>query len=259
MTVRALELGKGKYQISSAAALIILFLWIAIVFYTSQNPRLTVLETEANFGIFGILNSLLDTMARVMIGAGSAIFVGAGLAIILGALIKQKIILCIPAAFAFAVTPSPIWLSISVMIFGLSEWGTFFIVFVSSTFFVFAITAANIAFMQSRIFFLGQMFDHSWSQRIKWLLWPELRGSFVTTVRIAFLVGWTSIILAESSGSRTGLGAMLLFGRQLFDWQVVCTAWASTLVGALTTDWLLSNLGSIRKHQNLQTRAIGHG
>lgn len=128
------------------------------------------------------------------------------------------------------------------MVVGLSEQLTVFVVFTSSAFFVLAISIFHVTQIPARLFFLGSLYGHSNLEKIKWIIWPELSAKAAVTARIALLVGWSSVIVSESAGSQSGLGAMLVFGRQVLDWQIIVLAWLTILLGALTTDTLISRL-----------------
>ncbi len=136
----------------------------------------------------------------------------------------------------FAITPPTIWSTIVVMLVGLGSFSSIITIVVST---LFLLTAVNLYLMQQipgRRFNIATVYQMGLWDRIKYVLLPEIRSGLLFSLRINFLVSWLALITAESSGISTGLGALLLFGRQMFDWEIVISSWFAIIGGAVVTD-----------------------
>ncbi len=228
----------NRLYIVRRCVIVFLLAWLLILSWASQSPRLLLIDFAPNFGQFSVLPSLIVSMLRVSIGTIAALAFGIGIAILLRLAGERSVSAALSPVFAIAVTPAPIWITIAIILFGLTELLSIFVVFVSSTFFVLGITIFHLTQIPKRTFFLSRLFKHNAWETVMWAMWPELKTSAMGTARIALLVGWSSVIVSESAGAQSGLGAMLVFGRQLFDWPVVLASWITILVGTFITDSL---------------------
>jgi len=135
------------------ASLVLAAVWCASLIWVSQNPRISIFGFHAEFGRFGLVNSFGITLIRVFVGTMAALVSGISFAIVLRLLMRPLQNVALIFAFGLAVTPSPIWLTVAVMMFGLSEALPAFVVYISSVFFVIAIIIFQMQQLPERMFF----------------------------------------------------------------------------------------------------------
>jgi sulfonate transport system permease protein len=90
------------------------------------------------------------------------------------------------------------------------------------------------------VFVVADIYGVNNRQLITHIIIPEAIPGLMLGIRLTLLVSWIALITAESSGVEQGLGSLLLFGRQLFDWEIVISTWGAIISAAAITDGIVS-------------------
>jgi NitT/TauT family transport system permease protein len=186
----------------------------------------------------GILISALLSIARVAAGMGAAI--AAGLAIgLLAAAFRPFSRLILPLLRLLAPISPVAWVPLGIVLFGIGNTAAVFIVFLG-TVFVFAI--AVLAAIENRDRYLirtavtlGASGSVLWTRVIGPAALPEL----LAALRLSFFGGWTAVLAAEMVGLRSGLGAMIMIGRESFNPNLILVGMTMVAICGVAIDGAL--------------------
>ena len=96
-----------------------------------------------------------------------------------------------------------------------------------------------------RYFHIYNLYRKSFKGEIKYIIFPSIAPSLIFSFRLCMLVSWIGLLTAESYGVNSGLGHMLLFGRQMYDWKLIISAWFAILSCAVFTDIIALKLSKL--------------
>ena len=142
--------------------------------------------------------------------------------------------------FLIGVTPAPIWSTFSIMIFGLNAATPVATIVASTLFLLCAVNINTLIRIPRKRLFIADLYGLKVKHRILFIVLPEAIPGLMLGMRLTLLVSWVALITAESSGVDHGLGSLLLFGRQLFDWNIVVFTWGAIIACAAVTDGFVS-------------------
>ena len=221
----------GAHALRIAALIGIVFVVLSI-----DNPRVGIFNESNTINRFGLVEAFVSSTIRVVVSGtiGGAVALAVASLWIASRPLKPNIILS--AALVLAITPPPIWLTMAILLFGLGEVTVIIALVVSCLFLSVAVVTVELMKIDNRQWFMAAQFGMGWSSRLLYVVRPYSQSMADLVFRIAYVVSWIAVIHAESSGVRSGLGAILLFGRQLYDWDLVGIGWALIVVGATVTD-----------------------
>jgi NitT/TauT family transport system permease protein len=215
----------------------------------SNNPRIVFWKSHEVMNQYSITGSFLSSSIRVLLASLIGTILAAIIALIWVAGFRGRIQPLLSFSLLFAITPPPVWLSFIVINFGTSEVSAVISIFLSIFFLSIAIFLVDLYTIPSRIWFLTRNLKVDFLNRCRYIVTPYLKKVFSTTIRLTFVVGWISITFAETAGIDDGLGALLLIGRQLFDWEIIIIAWCLIVIGAMTTDSIAILFNKVILHE----------
>ncbi|WP_158654865.1 ABC transporter permease [Helicobacter mesocricetorum] len=187
-----------------------------------------------------IEESILDSLIRFIIG----LTIGSTLGIILGLLLGRFIPLEITLEpfIQFFRPISPIaWLPIIVLWFGIGELGCIFIIAYAVFFPILLLSISGVRQIQPTLLMMANNFGAS-----EWIIFRHiiLPGAFVSIasgLKLAASIAWIHLVAGEMLGIQSGLGYLIIDGRNLLRMEVVIVA--MILIGIL--GFLLHYLFSI--------------
>jgi len=176
-------------------------------------PRIGVERTGGNFVL---LTAIVATLKRVMIGLVmgfvAALGVG-GLACyfdLFGKLTLPVITLLAPIA--------PIaWIPFAIMAFGIGDNAAIFVVFVGIFFLLTLATVNAIRNVNQLYINTARVLGASRRQVMFKVILPAIIPDLFFILRINFFAAWMAVLAAEMVGVNTGLGAIVMVGRQMFN------------------------------------------
>ncbi len=186
------------------------------------------------------VESWLGSLGRVFVGAGSSFFIGLIVIVVLARAPRFVTLTVMSASLLFAITPPPIWSTVSLLWFGLGNTASISTTFCSTVFMLVAVNCWLLLQLPSRRHHIAQVYEVPFARFIRLGVLPELREGLIFGLRLDLLVAWIAVIVAEGAGTSSGLGAMLLLGRQLFDWNIVIASWFAIIGSAVLTDSLVA-------------------
>lgn len=176
-------------------------------------PRIGVERTGGNFVL---LTAIVATLKRIIIGLvlgfSGALGVG-GLACyfdLFGKLTLPVITLLAPIA--------PIaWIPFAIMAFGIGDNAAIFVVFIG-IFFLLTLATVNAVRNVNQLYInTAQVLGASRRQVMFKVIFPAIVPDLFFILRINFFAAWMAVLAAEMVGVNTGLGAIVMVGRQMFN------------------------------------------
>jgi len=231
-------LGTWRY---SMIAVSLLFSVTLILLY--ENPRILIFGPTVVPQQMLLMESIAISIGRVVIGGiisfGVALIVSLALFIVC----KRQVFYPTLVFLVCAITPPPIWSTIVIMWLGIGQLSPIITIILSTVFMVTAINLFLLSQVPRRRLHIGELYSINVIDRVRYILLPEVKSGLALGLRLSLLVAWIALITAESFGASSGLGALLLSSRQLFDWKAVMAAWAAIVACALLTDCGVTSLG----------------
>lgn len=176
-------------------------------------PRIGVARTGGNFVLLtAVVATLKRVMAGLVLGFIAAIGVG-GLACyfdLFGKLTLPVITLLAPIA--------PIaWIPFAIMAFGIGDGAAVFVVFIGIFFLLTLATVNAINNVDQLYINTARVLGASRRQVMFRIILPAIIPDLFFILRINFFAAWMAVLAAEMVGVNTGLGAIVMVGRQMFN------------------------------------------
>ena len=189
--------------------------------------------------------SVKATLLRMVIGFSVAAVIGLAIGVLMG--MSRIVNNCLKSLFLGLQTlPTAAWVPISLLIFGLSDNGIYFVIIMSSVAAV-AIATSDGILQIPRIYLraartLGTP-PYAMAGRV---IVPAALPSVVTGIKLGWTLGWHGAVSAELIKSTVGLGFLLYMGRELNDAAQVIGIMLITIVFGLLLDRFFFGLIEVR-------------
>lgn len=211
----------------------------------------TVWETFKGLYQDGTIRQNLTVSAwRILKGFAVGAFAGTVLGAALGAS-KKLAAYVSPVFFALTQVNVIAWVPLFILVFGIDEPLKIAIITWSSGLPVAIIVMKGIADIPRKWFELARVQELSRARIARWILLPAMVPVLFTGLRSGLGAAWISLIVVELIASSEGIGFMVVWGRQLFQLDVVMVAILiiGTIGGLLDTSLKLveSKLGRWRQ------------
>jgi len=187
-------------------------------------------------GVDGMLwPSLKATLFRMAVGFS----ISAGIGLVLGLIMGMSRIVnhCLKSLFLGLQTlPTAAWVPISLLVFGLSDHGIYFVIIMSSVAAVSIATSDGI--LHIPLIYLRAartLGTPSWAMPAHVII-PAALPSIVTGIKLGWTLGWHGAVSAELIKSTVGLGYLLYMGRELNDASQVLGIMVITIIFGLLLD-----------------------
>ncbi|EDX85897.1 ABC transporter, permease protein [Synechococcus sp. PCC 7335] len=176
-------------------------------------PQIGVTRTGGNFVLLtAVVATLKRVMAGIVLGFIAALGVG-GLACyfdLFGKLTLPVITLLAPIA--------PIaWIPFAIMAFGIGDGAAIFVVFIG-IFFLLTLATVNAVNNVDQLYInTARVLGATRRQVMFKVVLPAVIPDLFFILRINFFAAWMAVLAAEMVGVNTGLGAIVMVGRQMFN------------------------------------------
>lgn len=182
-------------------------------------------------------DSILATLVRVTAGLTIGILVAASLGVAASAYRPIRLAV-MPVVRTLAPIAPIAWIPVGLVLFGI---GNSTIVFIVTLGVVFGLTVATVAAIDGvdqellkTARSLGAQRRHLWVH----VILPAAAPHFFTMVRMNFFGAWMAVLAAEMVGLRSGLGAMIIIGREQFNNELILIG--IVVIGLCGFSWILS-------------------
>jgi NitT/TauT family transport system permease protein len=224
--------------------------------YLFPSP-LHVAQRLWELGIDGTLwPSIRATLFRMAVGF--AISAGIGLAVGLLMGMSRIVNHSLKSLFLGLQTlPTAAWVPMSLLLFGLSDHGIYFVIIMSSVAAVAIATSDGILHIPPMYLRAARTLGTPAYAMPSHVVFPAALPSIVTGIKLGWTLGWHGAVSAELIKSSVGLGYLLYMGRELNDASQVLGIMVLTIVFGLLLDRFLFGLieRRIRVRWGLERRA----
>ncbi|EMH4161691.1 ABC transporter permease subunit [Pluralibacter gergoviae] len=142
-----------------------------------------------------------------------------------------------PLFYALAQIPTLGWIPLFMVIFGIDD-GLKLAVIVKTTLVPVTLnTQLAVASVPPALGEVGQVMRFSRWQRLRWLTIPAGLPHWFTGLRLALSQAWVSLIVVELLASSQGIGYLMVWGRQLFQLDIVFVTIAVVGVSGMVMEW----------------------
>jgi len=185
-----------------------------------------------------LLPSVKATLTRMAVGFSIASTIGLGIGLVMGT--SPIINSCLKSLFLGLQTlPTAAWVPISLLLFGLREWGIYFVILMSSAPAVAIATSAGILHIPPLYLRAARTLGTRWFGMPVRVILPAALPAIMTGLKLGWTLGWHGGVSAELIKSSVGLGFLLYMGRELNDAPQVIGIMVVTILFGLLLDRFL--------------------
>jgi NitT/TauT family transport system permease protein len=182
-----------------------------------------------------LLPSVKATLSRMVIGFSIAASIGLGVGLMMG--VSPIISSCLKSLFlGLQCLPTAAWVPISLLIFGLSNQGIYFVIIMSSMPAVAIATSSGILNIPPLYLQAAQTLGTRWYATPGRVILPAALPAIVTGLKLGWTLGWHGGVSAELIKSSVGIGFLLYMGRELNDAAQVIGIMVITILFGLLLD-----------------------
>ncbi len=185
--------------------------------------------------------SVKATLIRMLIG----FCISAGLGLLIGIVMGmiRAVNACLRSLFLGLQTlPTAAWVPISLLIFGLSDHGIYFVIIMSSIAAIAIATSDGILQIQPIYLRAARTLGTPRYAMPFYVIVPAALPRIVTGIKLGWTLGWHGAVSAELIKSTVGLGFLLYMGRELNDASQVVAIMILTILFGLLLDRFLFGL-----------------
>ncbi|TWA57338.1 sulfonate transport system permease protein [Azospirillum baldaniorum] len=221
-------------------ALILALWWVAADRHWMSEQVLPtpalVWETARELFADHLWENLWISIQRLLLGLAAGVTAGAVLGVLMGASRRAESILY-PTFLALVQVPTLAWIPLLIMLLGLGE-ALKVAVIVKAVITPVAIhTHVGVRDTDAKLLEAARVLRLPPWRRFAVLTLPAALPAFMTGLRLGLAQSWTSLLAVELLASAEGIGFLMVWGRQLFQLDVVFVCIAVIGVVGLAMDW----------------------
>lgn len=176
-------------------------------------PQVGAERTGANFVA---LTAIVATLRRVL----SGLTLGFVAALIFGGLASYfKVFgkLTLPVVTLLAPIAPVAWIPLAILTFGIGDGAAIFVVFIGIFFILSLATVNSINDVDQVYINTARVLGASRRQVMRHIILPAIIPNLFVILRMNLFGAWMAVLAAEMVGVNTGLGAIVMVGRQMFN------------------------------------------
>lgn len=225
LDLAALAAKAGRALVALIVPAFLLLLWSAASARHWMSPQVLpapalVLQTAGELLSDNLLSNLAFSLQRLVSGFGLAVVAGALLGGAMGLSRRAEAILY-PTFIAIMQIPTLAWIPFLMMLLGLGEALKIVIIFKAVITPVAVYTHVGMRDVDRRLLEAAHILRLPAALRLLRVILPASLPAFLTGVRLGLTQGWTSLVAVELLASSEGIGFLMVWGRQLFQLDVV--------------------------------------
>ncbi|MBI4744635.1 MAG: ABC transporter permease [Actinobacteria bacterium] len=226
--------------------------WPGFLFPSPFSVTLALID---GFNDKTFLIAIIASLRRILIGYLIALMLGVMIGLLLG---KYKIFDETIGSFIVGLQaiPSIAWLPLALLWFGLNDKAIIFIVFLSAGLIMIISTDAGVKGVPPILLRAAKTMGANDMQIFKDVVLPASIPSIVSGMRLAWAFAWRGLVAGELLASNTGLGQVLMMGRNMGDMrQVISVMIIIAMIGLLTDGLFFKKMErNIRRKWGLESR-----
>lgn len=178
------------------------------------------------------------SVGRVVLGylVGSVLAIGFGLLAGVSLVGRRMVDPTINAIRPISVTG---WVPLALIIFGIGDRPAVFLTALATFFPVYVNTFAGVRRVDDGLLRAGAMLGATRAQVVRKIVLPAASPSIVTGLRVASGIAWTTVVVAEILGAKSGVGYVLIDSYNQFRFDYVIAAMATLGLCGYVTDRLV--------------------
>jgi len=188
-----------------------------------------------------IQESVLLSLGRVIVGMVVGIALTLPLAMVLASSQIAYRILHPIAQFFSPVAPLA-WVPLGLLLFGIGNITAVFIVVLGVVFLLTLAFTASLRNQSLRYAQLRRALNAGGVRGFLLIVMPSAMPQIIGAIRVNFLAAWVALLAGEMTGLGSGLGAVVMIGRNLYDYNLVALGICLIAILGLTVDLLLQFL-----------------
>jgi NitT/TauT family transport system permease protein len=186
----------------------------------------------------GYGEAVVDTLARVSIGFTLAVLAAGVVAVLLAATPAARAV-GLPMLQTVAPIAPVAWIPLAIALVGIGDRAAIFVVFMGIfATMCLATLAALVAVPEELVKSARNLGARGWRLWLRVIV-PAAAPSLATAVRLSFFVAWMSVLAGEMAGISSGLGALVIFGQQQFNMELVMAGLVTIGILGFAIDRLL--------------------
>lgn len=131
------------------------------------------------------------------------------------------------------------WVPIALIIFGIGDQPAVFLTALATFFPVYVNTLSGVGRVDSGLLRAGRMLGAPQSKIVTRIVLPAASPSIITGLRVSLGIAWTTVVVAEILGAKSGVGYVLIDSYNQFRFDYVIAAMATLGICGTVTDKLL--------------------
>jgi ABC-type nitrate/sulfonate/bicarbonate transport system permease component len=176
-------------------------------------PQPGVSAIPLHFAVFGAIGaSLRRVLAGLVLGAFAAVLTGS-----LAFYLRIFRNLTFPTITMLAPIAPAAWIPLAILAFGMGDGAAIFVVFVGIYFTLTLATLSNMSNVDQVYVDTARVLGASRRQIMWHVIFPAILPNLFVVLRMNFFAAWMGVLAAEMVGVRTGLGAVVVMGRQMMN------------------------------------------
>ena len=171
---------------------------------------------ESSGGNLALLTAIFASVRRVLSGMLLAFIV----ALLTGSLAFYLNLfgkLALPTITLLAPIASVAWIPLAVIVFGIGDTAAIFVVFIGIVFTLTLATVNNMHNVDQLYINTARVLGANRRQVMWYVIFPAILPNLFVITRINLFGAWMGVLAAEMVGVRTGLGAIVVVGRQMMN------------------------------------------
>ncbi len=196
--------------------------------YVLPSPRSVLIGLGEIVRSGEIWKHTAASLSRIVVGFGAAVVVSVLMA--LGAFVSRAIRSVVQDALAVLNSTSVfVWIVISLIWFGLSNWAPIFTTFMITLPVVASNLVEGVASVDRRLLEMGDVYRLSAAEKFTAIVIPSTVPYLIAGMKVGFGLALKVSVVAEIFGVTTGIGYVMNYSREILATQMVF-AWALVMI-----------------------------
>jgi len=256
MTVFSLQARKHMIRAAVFGGLLILWQYLASTGiwpeYLLPSPGSVVATMVEQFQQGTLISAIMISIRRLLIGFTLASVLGFLLGMVL-ALFSAADEAISPFILALQSVPSVVWLPLALLWFSLGERAIIAVILLGATWNMVSTTTSGLKNVDPTYLKAARTLGASRISLFRRVMLPAAVPHLITGLRFSWAFSWRALMAGELIGSGSGLGQMLMWGRDMGNMSLVIGI--ITLIGAFG---FISDNYIFKKIENLVLRRWGY-
>jgi NitT/TauT family transport system permease protein len=196
--------------------------------YVLPSPRSVVVGFVEIVRTGEVWKHTAASLSRIVVGFGAAVIVSVLMA--LGAFVSRPVKTVVQDALAVLNSTSVfVWIVISLIWFGLSNWAPIFTTFMITLPVVASNLVEGVASVDHRLLEMGDVYRLSGAEKFTAIVIPSTVPYLIAGMKVGFGLALKVSVVAEIFGVTTGIGYIMNYSREILATQMVFV-WALVMI-----------------------------